>query len=150
MERRTRTRRGEIAKGMTCWSALWLAPALTLAGLPLAGAPASAQEPLFLRIRPSDAPPPAIGTGGADAAVAAARASREAVWERSTVRANIAIASVCTGCLGRPPAPPPLRPERPRPAAPPEGARTASVPADPSPDAVAGLAGDPTSTRGDP
>lgn len=135
---------------MRCWSALCLAPVLAFASFPLAGAPASAQEPLFLRIRPADAPPPAIGSGGADAAVATARAAREAVWERSTVRANIAIASVCTGCLGRPPAPTPLRPERPRPAAPPEGARTAPAPADPSPDAVAGLAGDPTSTRGDP
>ena len=149
---------------MPPWSALRLAPALSVRGLalagsavaslPLAGAPAAAQEPLFLRIRPQDAPPPAIGTGRADAEVAAARAAREAVWQRSTERANIAIASVCTGCLGRPPAPPPLRPERPRPATPPEGAQTAPASADPSaapsPDAVAGLAGDPPSTRGDP
>ncbi|TXN54329.1 hypothetical protein FV230_29015, partial [Methylobacterium sp. WL6] len=99
---------------MTCWSdsrpVLWLAPALALVSLPLmigplaigplAIGPASAQEPLFLRIRPSDAPPPAIGSGGVDPEIAAARAAREAVWERSTVRANIAIASVCTGCGG--------------------------------------------------
>ncbi|MCJ2008182.1 hypothetical protein MKK55_04220 [Methylobacterium sp. J-059] len=149
---------------MTCWSdsrpVLWLAPALAFVSLPLmigplaigplAIGPASAQEPLFLRIRPSDAPPPAIGSGGVDPEIAAARAAREAVWERSTVRANIAIASVCTGCLGRPPAPTPLRPDRPRPATPPESARAALAPAEPSPDAAAGPAADPTSTRGDP
>lgn len=139
---------------MTCWSdswpVLWLAPALALASLPLARLPAAAQEPLFLRIRPSDAPPPAIGSGGADAEIAAARAAREAVWERSTIRANIAIASVCTGCLGRPSAPTPLRPERPRPTKPPESAQAAFAPADPTPDAASGSAVAPTSTRGDP
>ncbi|WP_233382100.1 hypothetical protein [Methylobacterium sp. C25] len=60
-----------------------------LAGAVLAASPASAEEPLFLRIRPND-----------DAAVAArARALRASVWARSDRRARIAIASVCTGCM---------------------------------------------------
>lgn len=127
-----------------------LAAGLT-AALALADMPASAQEPLFLRIRPSDAAPRAIGSGGSDAEIArAARAAREAVWERSTVRANLAIASVCTGCLGRTPAPTPLRPERPRPTTPPESAQAVLPPADPSRDTAARPAADPTSTRGDP
>jgi len=65
-----------------------------------------ASEPLFLRIRPFDASrPEGIGTVGPSAHdVAAARAAREAVWERAERRARIAIASVCTGCL--PPAAP--------------------------------------------
>lgn len=71
---------------------------LVLAGASLIVPPASAEEPLFLRIRPSDD----------DAAVAArARALREAVWARSDRRARIAIASVCTGCLKPLPSAPP-------------------------------------------
>lgn len=134
---------------MTCRSVSWSALPLA-AALALAGSPSSAQEPLFLRIRPSDAAPPALGSGGADAEIAAARAAREAVWERSTIRANIAIASVCTGCLGRPPAPTPLRPERPRASPRPESAQVALAPADPSSDAAAGPAAALPSTRGDP
>ncbi|WP_191970038.1 hypothetical protein [Methylobacterium planeticum] len=87
---------------------LRLAAAASLAG----ALPAGAQEtgmrggeaPLFLRIRPQ--PSAALGSGGtlpdgpSDAETARqARAAREAVWERAAVRARIAIASVCTGCL---------------------------------------------------
>lgn len=73
-----------------------LASATLLLTLP----PALAEEPLFLRIRPQGSPPGAIGSGGPSSdEIAAARAAREAVWERSTQRANRAIASVCTGCL---------------------------------------------------
>ena len=79
-------------------------------GLPLAllcaplvlGATAATGEPLFLHIRPNDAPPAdTVGPAGrtSDGEAAAARAAREAVWERSDRRARIAIASVCTGCL---------------------------------------------------
>ncbi|TNC14304.1 hypothetical protein FF100_09025 [Methylobacterium terricola] len=99
-----------------------------LAALCLAG-PASARDatpepvslaaatgaPLLLRIRPRDEPPEdGPGTASADAAreaeaarlAAAARAAaaREAFEARITARANRAIASVCTGCLG--PVPP--------------------------------------------
>ncbi|GJE59047.1 hypothetical protein [Methylobacterium trifolii] len=63
----------------------------------LAAGSAAAQEPLFLRIRPQGAPE--IGGGSDEAVARAARAAREAVWERSAVRARRAIASVCTGCL---------------------------------------------------
>ena len=77
-----------------------------LAALVASGPPASAQEPLFLRIRPQDSTPRDGGAGPSAAEVAAARAAREAVWERSAARARIAIASVCTGCLGPPPAVP--------------------------------------------
>lgn len=136
---------------MIRWSDPW--PPLCLAtGLVLASPAVLAQEPLFLRIRPSDAPPREIGSGGSDAEIArAARAAREAVWERSTMRANLAIASVCTGCLGRTPAPTPLRPDRPRPMTPPDRAQVALVPAAPSDDAAARPAvADPASTRGDP
>lgn len=70
-----------------------------LAALLCSGPPASAQEPLFLRIRPQSAAPRDVGAGRSDAEVAAAR---EAVWERSAARARIAIASVCTGCLKPP------------------------------------------------
>lgn len=68
----------------------------------LAGSPVLAQEPLLLRIRPSDGTPAEIGAGGTSSSandVARARAAREAVWERADRRARIAIASVCTGCL---------------------------------------------------
>ena len=94
---------------------------------------ASAQEPLFLRIRPSDAAPGAIGRGGpSDAEIArAAHAAREAVWARSTDRARLAIASVCTGCLARPP---PVRPAPP--VEPPSDGGAAPI--------------DPSSTRGVP
>lgn len=107
---------------------------------------ASAQEPLFLRIRPSDAPLPEMdGSGRSEAA--SARAVREAVWERSAVRARLAIASVCTGCLGPAPPHPPVRPSSPMPANPPDGAQVALVPPEPSP---AGSPAPQPSTRGDP
>jgi hypothetical protein len=55
--------------------------------LALAPAPASAEEPLFIRIRPlSDAE--------------AARAARETLWARRQAHARAVIESVCTGCLG--------------------------------------------------
>ncbi|MGU3540854.1 hypothetical protein [Methylobacterium sp. A54F] len=87
---------------------------------------ASAHEPLFLRIRPQADGVAAAGRE-ADALAAeirAARAAREAVWERSNARARLAIASVCTGCLAAP--------ER-RPREPPDPAQpvTASAPPDP-------------------
>ena len=74
-----------------------------LALLALAPVAATAQEPLFLRIRPlSDAD--------------AARAAREAVWARRQAHARAVIESVCTGCLGAwqrtaepAPAAPPMR-----------------------------------------
>ncbi|MEL6063556.1 MULTISPECIES: hypothetical protein [unclassified Methylobacterium] len=74
-----------------------------LGSLVLAPSPATAQEPLFLRIRPiSDAE--------------AARAAREALWARRQAHARAVIESVCTGCLGawKPtvetaPAAPPMR-----------------------------------------
>ncbi|MEA1832721.1 hypothetical protein U8607_11570 [Methylobacterium durans] len=69
-------------------------------------------QPLLLRIRPQGAPPEIGAGGGALPDAEAARralAAREAVWERASVRARIAIASVCTGCLKPvPPAPAPL------------------------------------------
>ena len=62
----------------------------TVAAICLLLAPAaSAQEPLFLRIRAIPEADPAM----------AARTAREAVWMRSEVRARAAIAAVCTGCL---------------------------------------------------
>ncbi len=71
--------------------------------------------PLLLRIRPRDeAPEDGPGAEAAEAAreadaarqaaVARAAAAREAFEARITARANRAIASVCTGCLG--PVPP--------------------------------------------
>ncbi len=102
------------------------------------GATAAAGEPLFLHLRPNDPPPPdAIGPPGraSEAEVAAARAAREAVWERSDRRARIAIASVCTGCMKPLPAP---QAGKPAPAAPAavdaagtETARPDTTPADP-------------------
>ncbi|GJE18889.1 hypothetical protein AIGOOFII_3622 [Methylobacterium marchantiae] len=80
----------------------------------LAGSPVLAQEPLLLRIRPSDAAPAEIGAGGGMPSaeeVARARAAREAVWERADRRARIAIASVCTGCLQPERAAPRSRPD---------------------------------------
>ena len=61
---------------------------LTLLGLlALAPAPALAEEPLFIRIRPlSEAE--------------AARAAREMLWARRQAHARAVIESVCTGCLG--------------------------------------------------
>jgi hypothetical protein len=67
--------------------------------------------PLLLRIRPRDeAPEDGSGLDAAEAAreaeaarqaaVARATAAREAFEARITARANRAIASVCTGCLG--------------------------------------------------
>ncbi|WP_375454217.1 hypothetical protein [uncultured Methylobacterium sp.] len=111
---------------------------------------ASAQEPLFLRIRPAGAPLGALvpeigGSGRSEAEIA--RAAREAVWERSAVRARLAIASVCTGCLGPAPPHPPVRPPAPMPANPPDGAQIALVPPEPSP---AGPQTPQPSTRGDP
>ena len=83
-------------------------PLRTLSLALLAGllaTPCAAQEALFLRIRPHEAPPPGgIETDPSADEVAAARAAREAVWERSDRRARLAIASVCTDCL--PPAAP--------------------------------------------
>ncbi len=113
MRSRLPTRRGAARAGSA-------ALALALASL----VPAAAEEPLFLRIRPQGAALPEIGAGGAqgpsEAEVArAARAAREAVWERANARARIVIASVCTGCM------------KPLPPAPsdPIGARAASAPA---------------------
>ncbi|MBZ6412519.1 MULTISPECIES: hypothetical protein [Methylobacterium] len=72
-----------------------------------------AGAPLLLRIRPRDeAPVDGSGEETAEAAreaerqaaVARAAAAREAFEARITARANRAIASVCTGCLG--PVPP--------------------------------------------
>ncbi|WP_375464612.1 hypothetical protein [uncultured Methylobacterium sp.] len=106
---------------------------------------ASAQEPLFLRIRPSDAAPGAIGRDGlSDAEVArAAHAARETVWVRSAVRARWAIASVCTGCLG-----PPASPVRPML---PAGAQAAiGLPSDGTAAGAVPAIGDPPPTRGDP
>lgn len=52
-----------------------------------ASAPAAAEEPLYIRIRPlSDAE--------------AARAAREMLWARRQAHARTVIESVCTGCLG--------------------------------------------------
>ena len=56
-------------------------------GLPGAGA-GVAQEPLFIRIRPTAGWP------------TAARAAREALWARRQAHARAVIESVCTGCLG--------------------------------------------------
>ncbi|MGX7706080.1 hypothetical protein [Methylobacterium sp. Gmos1] len=80
---------------------------------PAAAVAESGGAPLLLRIRPRDEAPE--GGSGDDAAareaeaareVALARAvaAREAFEARITARANRAIASVCTGCLG--PVPP--------------------------------------------
>ncbi|MEE7491964.1 hypothetical protein [Methylobacterium oryzae] len=62
--------------------------ALAVLGLlALTPAPAAAQEPLYIRIRPlSDAE--------------AARSAREALWARRQAHARAVIESVCTGCLG--------------------------------------------------
>lgn len=71
--------------------------------------PAMSEEPIFLRIRSNPALPAEVG-GSSDArspedpdrrAFLARQAflAREAVWERSRIRAEIAIASICTGCL---------------------------------------------------
>ena len=91
-----------------------------LAGLPAGAAtPAHAQEPLLLRIRPNATLLPEGGGSGerlSDAEVAArARVAREAVWQRAERRARIAIASVCTGCLGPAPLPEPSRAAAPNP-----------------------------------
>jgi hypothetical protein len=85
-------------------------------GQEASGQETSAHEPLFLRIRPQ--------ADSVAAEIRAARAAREAVWERSSARARLAIASVCTGCI---PAP-----ER-RPREPPDPLQpaTASAPPDP-------------------
>ncbi|KAA0124825.1 hypothetical protein CIW48_06235 [Methylobacterium sp. P1-11] len=63
-------------------------PVLTLLGLlVMTPAPTSAQEPLYIRVRPlSDAE--------------AARAAREMLWARRQAHARTVIESVCTGCLG--------------------------------------------------
>ena len=66
-----------------------------LALLAAAPIPAVAEEPLFIRIRPSPE---------------GERAAREALWARRQAHARAVIESVCTGCLGawKPePAPPP-------------------------------------------
>lgn len=82
--------------------------------------PAFAEEPLFLRIRPNPMAD-GIGAGGAaspDEVARRAWLAREAVWERSRRNAELAIASVCTGCLS-PLRPPPTIADadpRPRPA----------------------------------
>ncbi|GEP04748.1 hypothetical protein [Methylobacterium oxalidis] len=78
--------------------------------------PDAAAPPLFLRIRPQGAPLD-IGAAGGSAPLTEAEiarralAAREAVWERATARARIAIASVCTGCLKPEPAAPAPAPE---------------------------------------
>ncbi|XYD08164.1 hypothetical protein R1A27_24495 [Methylobacterium sp. NMS12] len=63
-------------------------PAMAVVGLlALVPAPAAAQEPLYIRIRPlSDAE--------------AARVAREMLWARRQAHARAVIESVCTGCLG--------------------------------------------------
>ncbi|WCS25722.1 hypothetical protein LOK46_02470 [Methylobacterium sp. NMS14P] len=63
-------------------------PAMAVLGLlALVPAPAAAQEPLYIRIRPlSDAE--------------AARVAREMLWARRQAHARAVIESVCTGCLG--------------------------------------------------
>ena len=71
--------------------------------------PAAAQEAIYLRIRSNpDLPAEA---GGSETTISPedpdrraflarqAFLAREAVWERSRMRAEIAIASICTGCL---------------------------------------------------
>ena len=113
-----------------------LAPrgAPVLLGLLLLGASPSSGEPLLLHIRPNDASAAdAAKTGGrtGDVELAAARAAREAVWERSDRRARIAIASVCTDCMKAPPAEAAM-PNAPTPAAatavPPSAAPTPTEP----------------------
>lgn len=82
---------------------------------------ASAQEPLFLRIRPAGDTPAGLGSAGSsdEEIIRAARARSEAVWQRAEQRSRIAIASVCTGCIpaSRPaelvPAQPPPSPSAP-------------------------------------
>ncbi|AWB23727.1 hypothetical protein DA075_24890 [Methylobacterium currus] len=82
---------------------------------PVSVAAAMGSAPLLLRIRPRDeAPEDGSGIDAAaaareaevarQAALARAVAAREAFEARITARANRAIASVCTGCLG--PVPP--------------------------------------------
>lgn len=82
---------------------------------------AEAGAPLMLRIRPRDeAPEDGSGPDAAEAAreaealrlaaSARAAAAREAFEARITARANRAIASVCTGCLGPVPPSVALRP----------------------------------------
>lgn len=123
---------------MRCRSHRSLLLGLTAGCVASASPSASAQEPLFLRIRPVGAslgaslgvPLPEIGGSGRSEAEIA-RSAREAVWARSAVRARLAIASVCTGCLG--PAHPPVGPPAPMPANPPDGAQIALVPPEPSP-----------------
>ena len=74
---------------------------LTLASITLIPGSGSAQEPLFIRIRPLP-----------DAE--AARVARALLWARRQAHARAVIESVCTGCLGAwkpepavPPSPPP-------------------------------------------
>jgi hypothetical protein len=62
-------------------------PVILFGLVALGGAPARAQEPLLIRIRPL-----------ADAE--AARIAREALWLRRQAHARAVIESVCTGCLG--------------------------------------------------
>lgn len=71
---------------------------------------AVAEEPILLRIRSNPDLPADVG-GGSEMTISPedpdrraflarqAFLAREAVWERSRVRAEIAIASICTGCL---------------------------------------------------
>lgn len=71
--------------------------------------PAAAQEAIYVRIRSNpDLPAEAGGSENSispedpDRRAFLARQAflaREAVWERSRMRAEIAIASICTGCL---------------------------------------------------
>lgn len=79
--------------------------------MPAAAVAEMGSAPLLLRIRPRDETPedgPGADAAGAaqeaeaarQAAVARAAAAREAFEARITARANRAIASVCTGCLG--------------------------------------------------
>ena len=76
---------------------------LTLASVVLAPGSGSAEEPLFIRIRPLP-----------DAE--AARVARALLWARRQAHARAVIESVCTGCLGawKPePAVPPSPPSEP-------------------------------------
>lgn len=68
-----------------------LGPSLVL----VQGDAATAQEVLFLHIRPR-AESSAIGEAGS---ARAALAAREAAWERSNARARAIIETICTGCL---------------------------------------------------
>jgi hypothetical protein len=97
--------------------------------------PAHAQEPLLLRIKPLGEAPQDLGAGSGptwEDEARQARARNEAVWARAERRANIAIASVCTGCLV------PTKPHAEHPAAIATGSTAPALPATPVPIAQTG------------